>query len=188
MGDHEGIARRARRRTVPIAIAGFVVGAVLGALLPSGDDPLSRFLTVFGYALALGGLSGAGSILPATIRLASSMQWPVRELDRADRRIVRRSVFAGRPVEPRDSELAHRAYDWSRGAATMMPLSLAQFLLLYAGIAGPQIPSLVRDDDFLPGFPKILVGALLVIAVIVSVVLGRQIRGARRYLAAVGSR
>ena len=188
MGDYEGIARRARRRTVPIAIAGFVVGAVLGVLLPSGDDPLSRFLTVLGYALALGGLSGTGSILPATIKLAPSMQWPIRELDRAARRIVRRSVFAGKPVEPHESELAHRAHDWARGAATTLPLSLAQFLLLYVGIAGPQIPSLVRDDDFLPGFPKIIVGALLVIAIVLSAVVGRQIHGARRFLAAAEGR
>ena len=149
MGDDEGIARRARRRTIWIAIGGVVAGAVVGLLLPSGDDALSRFLTVLGYALALGGLSGTGSILPSTIKLAQTMQWPVRELDRTGRRSDRRAVFAGRPIEPRDSEMAHRAFDGARSAALSMPLSLAQFLLLYAGIAGPRIPNLMSDDDSL---------------------------------------
>ncbi|WNY34092.1 hypothetical protein Q9Q99_00265 [Curtobacterium flaccumfaciens] len=149
MGDYEGIARRARRRTIWIAIGGVVAEAVVGLLLPSGDDALSRFLTVLRYALALGGLSGTGSILPSTIKLAQTMQWPVRELDRTGRRSDRRAVFAGRPIEPRDSEMAHSAFDWARSAALSMPLSLAQFLLLYAGIAGPQIPNLMSDDDSL---------------------------------------
>lgn len=184
MGDYEGIARRARRRTVPIAIVGFVVGAVLGALLPSGDDPLSGFLTVLGYALALGGLSGTGSILPATIKLAPTTQWPVRELDRAGRRFVRRAVFAGKPIEPRDSEMAHRASDWAQGVTLSMPLSLAQFLLLYVGLAGLQLPNLLRHDDIPLAFPRAFIGVLVVVAIVVSVAFGRQIRSARRYLAA----
>lgn len=149
MGDDEGIARRARRRTIWIASGGVVAEAVVGLLLPSGDDALSRFLTVLGYALALGGLSGTGSILPSTIKLAPTMRWPVLELDRTGRRSVRRAVFAGRPIEPRDSEMAHRAFEGARSAALSMPLSLAQFLVLYAGIAGPQIPNLMSDDDSL---------------------------------------
>ncbi|MGL3198212.1 MULTISPECIES: hypothetical protein [Curtobacterium] len=184
MGDYEGIARRAWRRTVWIAIGGFVVGAIVGLFLPSDDDALSRFLSTVGFAVAVGGMSGIGAILPATMKLAPTMQWPIRELDRTSRRIVRRAVFAGKPIEPRDSEMAHRAYDWARGVALSMPLSLAQFLLLYVGLAGLQLPNLLRDDGFLSAFPKIFIGVLLVVAVIVSVAFGRQIRGARRYLAA----
>ena len=69
-----------------------------------------------------------------------------------------------------------------------LPVNLGQFLLLYAGIAGTQVPNLVRDDVWNPVFPRVFVAALMVVAIALSVVLGRQIRGARRYLAATNDR
>ncbi len=188
MGELDEIARRAWRRTVPIAIGGFVVGAVIGALLPGTDSALGRFLSVVGFGLCVGGLSGTFSLLTASFRVAPSLQGPLRGLGRADQRGVRRAVFSGRPIEPAGSELAHRAFDWAQGAAVGLPVNLGQFLLLYAGIAGTQVPNLVRDDVWNPVFPRVFVAALVVVAVALSVVLGRQIRGARRYLAATNDR
>jgi hypothetical protein len=188
MGELDEIARRAWRRTIPIAIGGIVVGAVIGALLPGTDSALGRFLSVVGFGLCVGGLSGACSLLTASFRLAPSLQWPLQGLGRADRRGVRRAVFSGRPIEPRDSELARRAFDWAYGAAATLPVSLGQFLLLYAGIAGPQVPNLIRDDAWNPEFPRVFIAALVVVAIVFSVVFGRQIRGARRYLAATNER
>lgn len=188
MGELDEIARRAWRRTIPIAIGGFVVGAVIGALLPGTDSALGRFLSVVGFGLSVGGLSGTFSLLTASLRLAPSLQWPLRGLGRADRRGVRRTVFSGQPIEPRDSELARRAFDWAHGAVVALPVSLGQFLLLYAGIAGPQVPNVIRDDAWNSEFPRVFIAALVVVAIVFSVVLGRQIRGARRYLAATSDR
>jgi hypothetical protein len=188
MGELDEIARRAWRRTIPIAIGGFVVGAVIGALLPGTDSALGRFLSIVGFGLCVGGLSGTFSLLAASFRLAPSMQWPLRGLGRADRRGVRRAVFSGQPIEPRDSELARRALDWAQGAAMALPVNLGQFLLVYAGIAGTQVPNLIRDDAWNPEFPRVFIAALVVVAIVFSVVFGRQIRGARRYLAATNGR
>ena len=73
MGELEEIARRAWRRTIPIAIGGFVVGAVIGALLPGSDSALGRFLSVVGFGLCVGGLSGTFSLLMASFRLVPSL-------------------------------------------------------------------------------------------------------------------
>ncbi|WP_267446050.1 hypothetical protein, partial [Curtobacterium sp. GC_Cur_2] len=81
-----------------------------------------------------------------------------------------------------------RAFDWAHGAAVALPVSPGQFLLLYAGIAGPQLPNVIRDDTWNPGVPRVLIVALVVVAIVFSLVLGRQIRGARRYLAATSDR
>ena len=93
-------------------------------------------------------------------------------------------MFSGQPIEPTGSELAHRAHGWARGTVVALPVSLGQFLLLYAGIAGPQLPNVIRDDVWNPEFPRLFIAALVVVAIVFSVVFGRQIRGARRYLAA----
>ncbi|MFJ4220806.1 hypothetical protein [Curtobacterium luteum] len=146
MGDFERIARRAWRRTVPIAIGGFVLGAVVGVIITNGGDVLTRTLTIIGFGLSLGGLSGTGSLIPATVKLRPSMQGPVYGLDRGQQKLLRRAVFSARPLGGPGSELAHRASDWARGASLSLPIMLGQFLLLYAGIAGPQLPSLVRDE------------------------------------------
>jgi hypothetical protein len=188
MGELDEIARRAWRRTIPIAIGAFVVGALIGAFLPGSDSALGRFLSIVGFGLCVGGLSGTFSLLTATFRVAPSLQLPLRGLSRADQRGVRRAVISGRPIEPTRSELAHRAFDWAQGAAVALPVSLGQFLLLYAGIAGPQVPNLIRDDAWNPEFPRVFIAALVVVAIVFSVVLGRQIRGARRYLAATNDR
>lgn len=188
MGDFERIARRARRRTVPIAIGGFVLGAVVGVLIPNGDDALTRTLTIVGFGLSLGGLSGAGSLIPATFKLGPSMQGPVHSLDRGQQKLLRRAVFSARPLGEPGSEMAHRASDWARGAALSLPIVLGQFLLLYAGIAGPQIPSLVRDDPWSAGIARGLVFLLVAMSIGITIAFRRQIRGARRYLEAVGDR
>jgi len=188
MGELDEIARRAWRRTIPIAIGGFVVGAVVGVVLPGSDSALGRFLSIVGFGLCVGGLSGTLSLLTASFRVAPSLQWPLRGLGRADQRGVRRAVISGQPIEPAGSELAHRAHDWARGSVVALPVSLGQFLLLYAGIAGPQLPHVIRDDVWNPEFPRVLIAALVVVAIVFSVVLGRQIRGARRYLAATNDR
>ena len=188
MGELDEIARRAWRRTIPIAIGGFVVGAVIGALLPGTDSALGQFLSVVGLGLSVGGLSGTFSLLMASFRLAPSLQSPSHGLSRADRRSVRRAAISGQPIGPQDSELARRAFDLARGTAVALPVNLGQFLLLYAGIAGPQVPNLIRDEAWNPGFPRVIITALIVVAIIFSVVFGRQIRGARRYLAATNDR
>ena len=188
MSQLDEIARRAWRRTIPIAIGGFVVGAVIGAFLPGSDSALGRVLSVVGFGLTVGGLSGTFSLLPASFRLVPSLQGPLLGLDRADRRSVRRAVFSGQPIEPTGSELAHRAFDWAHGAAVALPVNLGQFLLLYVGTAGTQIPNVIRDDAWSPVFPRVFIAALVVVAVALSVVFGRQIRGARRYLAATNKR
>jgi len=187
VGELEDVARRAWRRTVPIAIGGFIVGAVVGVLLSGGEAALTRFLAILGFGLALGGLSGAGSLLPATFKLAPSMQQPTRELDGAARRSVRRAVFSGRPIGTQD-ELALRAFEWAQGAVVSLPISLGQFLLLYAGIAGPQLPNLVRDDGWFAGFARVFVAALVAVGVAFSISFSRRIRGARRYVAAARGR
>ncbi|PCN48064.1 hypothetical protein Csp2054_09330 [Curtobacterium sp. 'Ferrero'] len=188
MGDYEGIARRAWRRTVPIAIIGFVVGAVVGIIVSSGDDVLARVLAILGVGMSFGGLGGALSLAPASFRLAPSMQWPIRELDKSGRKAVRRAVFSGRPLGEPGSEMAHRAFDWARGAAVTLPVMIGQFLLLYAGIAGSQLPNLERDDLWLGGFARMFIAVIVVVGIAVSISLGRQIRGARRYLEAVSAR
>ncbi|MBM7801112.1 hypothetical protein JOE58_000363 [Curtobacterium luteum] len=188
MGDFGRIARRARRRTVPIALGGFVLGAVVGVIITNGDDVLARTLTIIGFGLSFGGLSGAASLLPTTFKLGPSIQSPARGLDRAERRALRRTVFSARPLGEPGSELARRAADWARGASLSLPIVLGQFLLLYAGIAGPQLPSLVRDDPWSAGIARGLVFLLAAMSIGITIVFRRQIRGARRYLEAVGNR
>ncbi|WIE66211.1 hypothetical protein DEI99_006670 [Curtobacterium sp. MCLR17_036] len=188
MGEPQDIAARARRRTVPIVIVALVVGAVVGVLFTGDASALERVLSVLGFAVALGGLSGAFSLLPASFRLAPSMQRPVRDLDAADRRAVQRAVYAGRPIEPSDSTLAARAAEWARGAAASLPHARAQFLLLFAGIGGPQLPNVIRDDAWSAGFSRVFVTALVVVGIAAAISSGRNIRGTRRYLAATAER
>lgn len=173
---------------MPIAIGGFGVGALAGVFFADGEPALTRFLIVLGIGMALGGLGGAVSLLPATFRTGPPMQESVRGLDRADRRAVLRAVSAGRPIGPRDSESARRAADWARIAVRSLPIALAQVLLLYAGIAGPQLPNLVSEDVWSAGFARVFIAALVVTAVGFAIVFTRRIRGVRRYLEAVEGR
>ncbi|MCS6575631.1 hypothetical protein NYS52_13930 [Curtobacterium flaccumfaciens pv. flaccumfaciens] len=91
---------------------------------------------------------------------------------------------SGTPIEPADSDLARRAFDLARLRAAYQPVALGQFLLLSAGIAGPQIPNLFDDNSFMAGFSRIICVALLVVAAAMSPVILRQTRAARRYVQA----
>lgn len=183
MEDLTSAARRAWRRTVPIAIVGFIVGAVVGWFLSGDESGFDRVLSVVGFGCGVGGLAGTFSLLVTTIRFASAVQRPLRGLDPQQSRSLRRSVSTGTPVEPRDSEAARRAEEWARLSSVYQPLALAQFLLLYVGIAGAQIPDLTDRDSF----ARVIVGLLVVAAVTFAIILARQTRRARRYLAAAAA-
>ena len=176
---------RVSMKATPI---GFVVGAVVGIIVSSGDEVLARVLAVLGVGLSIGGLGGTLSLAPASLRLAPSMQWPIRELDKSGRKAVRRAVFSGRPLGEPGSEMAHRAFDWARGAAVTLPVVTGQFLLLYARIAGSQLPNLERDEPWTGNFARVFVPVIVVLGIAVSISLGRQVRGARRHLEAASAR
>lgn len=184
-GDLEDTARRAWRRTAWIAAAGLVVGLIVavavGGLDPDADGA-SRLLDAVGFALTFGGL-GAASLIAATLALTPAAQDPVRGLDPAGRRTIRRAVFSARPIEPPDSELAHRAVDWARGTSIALPIALGQFLLFYAVLAGTQLPSLLHGNDWYPGFARVFLVVVLVVAAVMTVFMRHRIRNVRRYLA-----
>ena len=185
-GDLEDTARRAWRRTAWIAAAGVVVGAIVGVAvggLGSDADGTTRVLARIGSALTVGGLGGVASLIAATLALTPAAQDPVRGLDPAGRRTIRRAVFSARPIEPPDSELAHRAVDWARGTSIALPIALGQFLLLYAVIAGTQLPSLLHGNDWYPGFARVFLVAILVVAVVMTVFMRHRIRNVRRSVA-----
>ncbi|WIE66210.1 hypothetical protein DEI99_006665 [Curtobacterium sp. MCLR17_036] len=185
-GDLEDTARRAWRRTAWIAAAGVVVGAIVGVAvggLGSDADGTTRVLAVIGSALTVGGLGGVASLIAATLALTPAAQDPVRGLDPAGRRTIRRAVFSARPIEPPDSELAHRAVDWARGTSIALPIALGQFLLLYAVIAGTQLPSLLHGNDWYPGFARVFLVVILVVAVVMTAFMRHRIRNVRRYVA-----
>ncbi|WP_412875831.1 hypothetical protein ACL00Q_06585 [Curtobacterium flaccumfaciens pv. flaccumfaciens] len=184
MRELDDTVRRARRRTIVIATVGFVIGALVGVLLTTGDPLPMRILASLGIGLSIGGLGGAFSLLPTTLRLGREMQTPGRTFSQRERRTILRAVYSGRPIEPRNSDLALRARESARVASTTLPVTLAQTLLLFAGIAGPQLPNLLRDDAWSAGFSRIFVAAIIVASVGFSMSFRRNIRGARRYLAA----
>ncbi|MCJ1715401.1 hypothetical protein [Curtobacterium sp. VKM Ac-2922] len=178
------IARRARRRTVPIALAGLAVGAVSGAFVAVGQPPLVALLTVAGFGASGGGLAGTFSLLPTTTQLAPDVRLPVAGLDKDSRRTLRNAVMSGRPIPSADPETAARGLHLAQLTAVYLPLALAQFLLLYVGIGGAQIPSLVAPDGSNAGLTRVVLIGLLLVAIVMTIVFTRQIRGARRYLAA----
>ena len=181
MGEPEAIARRAWRRTALIGSAGAVVGVVVGILLGAGESGLVAVLSVVGFGVSLGGLAGTFSLLVTTIRTSSAMQQPMAGASREDRRAVATAMKTGTPIEPLESELAHRAYDHARLLGQYQPLALGQFLLLYLGISGAQFPRLVADDASGPGFSRLICGGLLIVAAVATSFLVRATVQARRY-------
>ncbi|WP_181435609.1 hypothetical protein [Curtobacterium sp. MCPF17_051] len=180
----EAIAGRAWRRTVWIALGGAVVGAIFGVVLERVGAGPGRLLMVVGCTAAVGGLAGAFSLIATILRMTPQLQAPLAGLSRSGRKTVSQAIAKRAPIEPANSDLARRAFDLARLRAVSQPIALGQFLLLYLGIAGPQLPNLVDDDPFIAGFSRVLCGALLLAAVAFTPLLLRQTRAARRYLQA----
>lgn len=184
----ETIARRAWRRTAWIILAGGIVGLMVGVvvviLLGDARRGPGWPIVVIGCTVAAGGLAGAFSLVATTLRLTPQMQAPLEGLSRFGRKTLAQAIASGTPIEPADSDLARRAVDLARLRAAYQPVALGQFLLLYVGIAGPQIPNLFDDDSFVAGLSRIICGALLVVAAAMSPVILRQTRAARRYVQA----
>jgi len=180
----EAVARRAWRRTAVIVTIGVVLGAVGGSLFARQDSALETTLAIVGIAAGVGGLLGTLSMLTTTLRRSSDMQAPIDGLSRFGRKTLAQAIASGTPIEPTDSDLARRAFALARLRAAYQPVALGQFLLLYVGIAGPQIPNLFDDDSFVAGLSRIICGALLVVAAAMSPVILRQTRAARRYVQA----
>ena len=180
----EAVARRAWRRTAVIVTIGVVLGAVGGSLFARQDSALETTLAIVGIAAGVGGLLGTFSMLTTTLRRSSDMQAPIDGLSRFGRKTLAQAIASGTPIEPTDSDLARRAFDLARLRAAYQPVALGQFLLLSAGIAGPQIPNLFDDNSFMAGFSRIICVALLVVAAAMSPVILRQTRAARRYVQA----
>ncbi|PZE34169.1 hypothetical protein DEJ21_13710 [Curtobacterium sp. MCSS17_006] len=180
----EAVASRAWRRTAVIVTIGVVLGAVGGSLFARQDSALETTLAIVGIAAGVGGLLGTFSMLTTTLRRSSDMQAPIDGLSRFGRETLAQAIASGTPIEPADSDLARRAFDLARLRAAYQPVALGQFLLLYVGIAGPQIPNLFDDNSFVAGLSRIICGALLVVAAAMSPVILRQTRAARRYVQA----
>ncbi|MBF4615825.1 hypothetical protein [Curtobacterium sp. VKM Ac-1376] len=180
----EAVARRAWRRTTAVATSGVVLGAVGGSLFARQDSAIETTLAIVGITAGVGGLLGALSMIATTLRRSSDMQAPIDGLSRFGRKTLAQAIASGTPIEPTDSDLARRAFDLARLRAAYQPVALGQFLLLYMGIAGPQIPKLLDDNSFVAGFSRILCGALLVVAAAMSPLIVRQTRAARRYVQA----
>ncbi|PYY52548.1 hypothetical protein DEJ17_15920 [Curtobacterium sp. MCSS17_011] len=178
------VARRAWRRTAVIVAIGAVLGAIGGSLFARQDSALETTLAIVGIAAGVGGLLGTLSMIATTLRRSSDMQAPLEGLSRFGRKTLAQAIASGTPIEPTDSDLARRAFDLARLRAAYQPVALGQFLLLYMGIAGPQIPNLFDDNSFVAGFSRIICGALLVVAAAITPVILRQTRAARRYVQA----
>ncbi|MBT1677021.1 hypothetical protein [Curtobacterium aurantiacum] len=183
----EVIARRAWRRTAWIILAGAVAGAIIGVLLERVSPGRGWPLLIVGCTAAVGGLSGAFSLLATSLRLSPQMQAPLAGLSRSGRKTLSQAIAKQTPIEPVDSDLARRAFDLARLRAVYQPIALGQFLLLYLGIAGPQLPNLVEDDPFSAVFSRIFCSALLVAAVVFTPLLLRQSRNAGRYVQAAAA-
>ncbi len=180
----EAVARRAWRRTAVIVAIGVVLGAIGGSLFARQDSALETTLAILGIAAGVGGILGTLSMIATTLRRSSDMQAPIDGLSRFGRKTLAQAIASGTPIEPADSDLARRAFDLARLRAAYQPVALGQFLLLSAGIAGPQIPNLFDDNSFMAGFSRIICVALLVVAAAMSPVILRQTRAARRYVQA----
>lgn len=180
----EAVAGRAWRRTAVIVAVGVVLGAIGGSLFARQDSALETTLAILGIAAGVGGILGTLSMIATTLRRSSDMQAPIDGLSRFGRKTLAQAIASGTPIEPADSDLARRAFDLARLRAAYQPVALGQFLLLSAGIAGPQIPNLFDDNSFMAGFSRIICVALLVVAAAMSPVILRQTRAARRYVQA----
>ena len=181
MEELEARARRARRRTLLIVLTGLVAGGVLGWSFPH-ESATAHALQVVGWSLAVAGLGGAFSLMWTTTGLLAHLRLPLQSLSREASRSLRKSVNTGQPLLPLDSESAYRAFDYARIALVYQPLAWAQFLLLYAGIFGPQLSQLVDDDGFSVSFSRALCAVLVIVSVVFSVIWSRQLRGTRRYV------
>ncbi|MBF4609247.1 hypothetical protein [Curtobacterium sp. VKM Ac-1393] len=184
MGELELTARRAWRRTTLLALIGAVVGAVIGGLLAMTESGAVAVLTVVGFGASTSGLTGTFSILATTIGMSTAMQATTAGLSPAGKRVVTQAIKTGSPIQPPESDLALRAREHARLLSTYQPLALAQFLLLYLGIAGAQFPRLADDDVFGSAFTRFLCAALLFTALIMTPILLRAARRSRRYLRA----
>ncbi|UXZ59047.1 hypothetical protein [Curtobacterium sp. Arg-1] len=180
----EAVARRAWRRTAVIVAICVVLGAIGGSLFARQDSALETTLAILGIAAGVGGILGTLSMIATTLRRSSDMQAPIDGLSRFGRKTLAQAIASGTPIEPAGSDLARRAFDLARLRAAYQPVALGQFLLLSAGIAGPQIPNLFDDNSFMAGFSRIICVALLVVAAAMSPVILRQTRAARRYVQA----
>lgn len=110
------------------------------------------------------------------------MQTTTAGLSPAGKRMVTQAIKTGSPIQPPESDLALRAREHARLLSTYQPLALAQFLLLYVGIAGIQFPRLADEDVFGSAFTRFLCAALLITALIMTPILLRAVRRSRRYL------
>lgn len=182
MGELELNARRAWRRTTLLALIGAVVGAVIGGILATTESGAVAVLTVVGFGASVGGLAGTFSILATTIGMSTAMQTTTAGLSPGGKRMVTQAIKTGSPIQPPESDLALRAREHARLLSTYQPLALAQFLLLYLGIAGAQFPRLADEDVSGSALPRFLCAALLITALIMTPILLRAVRRSRRYL------
>ncbi|MFJ3035644.1 hypothetical protein ACIPC2_14645 [Curtobacterium pusillum] len=185
MGEHDDTVRRARRRTTLLAVIGAVVGAVVGWFTGTGQPPAVFILGVIGFAVGLGGLVGAFSLLPTTASLSSQMLATTRGLPRESRQRIVRAVQSGVLLdETADRSLRRRGLDHARAVAAYQPLALAQVLLLLVGVSGLQFPRLLADAGTDGNWSRLICSVALIGAVIVTPVLLRRTRNARRYVSA----
>jgi hypothetical protein len=179
MDEYEGVARRTWRRTAFIVAVGLLAGGFAGWLVGHGGSTLATVLSTLGFALSLGGLAGAFSVMATSFGIARKMRAPMQDLPRSARRSIGRAITTSTPIKPVGSELSRRAFEQARLLAVYQPLTLGQFLLLYLGIIGPQLPQLINDDAFISRF---LCALLVVTAVVITPVLVRSTRRARHYV------
>ncbi|GAA1494950.1 hypothetical protein [Curtobacterium herbarum] len=182
MDEREAIARRTWRRTAVIAVVGLIVGGFVGWVIGHDDSPLLGALTTVGFALSFGGFAGAVSIVVSSIGISTKVRAPMQGLPRPDRRTIGRAIKTSAPIEPVGSKLGSRAVEQARVMAVYQPLALGQFLLLYLGLIGQQLPHLVRDDPSSVWISRTLCSLLVVVAVVTTPVLMRSSRRARRYV------
>ena len=185
MGEHDDTVRRARRRTTLLAVIGAVVGGAVGWFAGTGQPPAVFILGVIGFAVGLGGLVGAFSLLPTTASLSSQMLATTRELPRESRQRIVRAVQSGVLLdEAADRSLRRQAHDHARAVAAYQPLALAQVLSLLVGVSGLQFPRLLADAGTDGNWSRLICSVALIGAVIVTPVLLRHTRNARRYMSA----
>lgn len=185
MGEHDDTVRRARRRTTLLAGIGAIVGGVVGWFTGVGEPPAVIALGVIGFAVGLGGLVGACSLLPTTASLSSKMLAATRGLPREVRQRVVRAVQSGVLLdEAADRSLRRQAHDHARAVAAYQPLALTQVLLLLVGVSGPQLPRLLAGDGTDGNWSRLICSVAFIGAMVLTPVLLRRTLNARRYMSA----
>ncbi|PZE80224.1 hypothetical protein [Curtobacterium sp. MCBD17_032] len=182
MDEYGRITRRTWRRTVVIAVVGLIVGGVAGWLVGHDAPASPTVLATLGPAFALGGLAGGISIIVTSLGISMRMRARMQGLPASARRTVTQAIKTGTPIEPAGSELGWRAFDQARLMAAYHPLAFGQFLLLSLGIVGPQLSLLVREEVFSAWLSRITCSVLVVAAVVLTPLLVRSSRRARRYV------